>query len=113
MRADDVAFVGALCYRFPVLIALLQEHVDDYDGLLPHVLMGNVTQWTIQRFRVNPSDVVLREVLDFIEDAFESQRSPELISASFLENLPREGEDGDGVRALLGRALRAQLQQIG
>jgi hypothetical protein len=111
--ADDVAFVGALCYRFVVLMHLLQEHLDDYDSLLPHVLMGDVTRWVVQTFNSDAADATLQQMLDFIESAFEEGRSEELISVSFLENLPRPGQGGAEVRALLGPALQDQLRQIG
>jgi hypothetical protein len=115
MRAYDVAFIGMLCRRFQVFMPMLQEHLDDYDGLLPHVLMGDVTRWVIQRFHADASDAELRRVLDFIENAFEDAEGEnrELIAASFLENLPRPGQADDGVRALLGPALQEQLRQIG
>lgn len=35
-RAADVSFVGALAYKFPELLPLLQEHVDSYE-MLPHL----------------------------------------------------------------------------
>jgi hypothetical protein len=115
MRAFEVALVGALCRRFPVFMPMLQEHLDDYDGLLPHVLMADVTRWVVRRFEADPSDVTLRQVLAFIESAFEDAEGDdrELIAASFLENLPRLGEAGADVRAMLGPDLQDQLRRIG
>ena len=115
MRAHEVAFIGTLCRRFPIFMPMLQEHLDDYDGLLPHVLMADVTRWIVQRFRADPADAVVRQVLDHIESTFQegSGQYRELIAASFLENLPRPGERGAGVRALLGPALQDQLRLIG
>jgi hypothetical protein len=115
MKAYDVAFVGTLCRRFQVFMPMLQEHLDDYDGLLPHVLLAEVTRWVIQRFDADAADDLLRQVLDFIESAFEDAKSEdrELIVASFLENLPRPGQAGAEVRAMLGSALQEQLRQVG
>lgn len=115
MKAYEVALMGTLCRRFSVFMAMLQEHLDDYDGLLPHVLMADVTRWVVKRFNTDPSDVLLRQVLDFIESAFEDAKGEdrELIAASFLENLPRPGQAGADVRALLGPALQDQLRRIG
>lgn len=112
MRARELAFVGALCYRFPVFLPMLQEHLDDYDGLLPHVLIADVTRWVVQRFHGNASDPMLQEVLDFIEKAFEGAQDEdrELITASFLENLPQPGEANAALRMLLGPALQDQLR---
>jgi hypothetical protein len=36
-----------------------------------------------------------------------------LIAVSFLENLPRQGAKGYGIRDLLGPILRTELQKIG
>lgn len=115
MRAYDVALVGALCHRFPVFMPILQEHLDDYEGLLPHVLMADVTRWVVQRFHAQASDVTLRQVLDFLENAFKDANGQdrELIAASFLENLPGPGHADADVRALLGPALQDQLRRIG
>jgi hypothetical protein len=114
MRAYDVAFVGAFCFQFPVLMPVLQEHLADYDSLLPHVLMGDVTRWVVQRFLANAGDSTLRQMLDMFEMAFEKAKfeERELLAASFLENLPRAGEEGAGIRAILGPALQEQLLQI-
>jgi hypothetical protein len=115
MRANEVAFTGALCRQFPVFMPMLQEHLDDYDGLLPHVLMADVTRWIVQRFKADPADAVLRQVIDYLETAFQedSGEDRELIAASFLENLPRPEETGAEIRALLGPALQEQLRLIG
>jgi hypothetical protein len=114
MRAYDVAFVGAVCFQFPVLMPVLQEHLADYDGLLPHVLMGDVTRWVVQRFLANAGDSTLRQMLDMFEMAFEKTKfeERELLAASFLENLPQVGEEGAGIRTILGPALQEQLLQI-
>ena len=111
MRAAEVSFVGALVQRFPVLKGLLQQHLDDYDGLLPHVLMGEVTRWLISEFRKDNASPVVREFLGFMETAFANreEHDRELIAVSFLENLPRIGEPGEELRRALGPALRRQL----
>lgn len=45
MKARDLALVGELVSRVPELLPVLQAHLDDYDGLLPHLFMGDVTRW--------------------------------------------------------------------
>lgn len=114
MRAAEVAFVGALVHRFPILVPLLQEHLDDYDGLLPHVFLGDVTRWVLGRGLPSGSSEA-RAVLDFIEACFAqgTEHERELISVSFLENLPRAGEAGAEWRDQLGPELQRELEQIG
>ncbi len=108
MKAEDVAFVGDLAYRVPALMPALQEHLDDYDSLLPHVFMGDVSRWVVERYCATPDDQDLHALLDFIESTFETlgNEDRELIMASFLENLPRTGESGAGVWELIGPTLR-------
>lgn len=116
MKAYDTAFIGALFFRFPVLMPLLQEHLDDFDdGLLPHVLMGDVTRWVVVRFHQDPNDSTLRQILSFIETAFEraNHDDRELVAVSFLENLPRVGQKDADIRTILGPALQNELRQIG
>jgi hypothetical protein len=115
MRAADVSFVGALCYDTPELIDLLQSHLDTYEELLPHVFMGDFTRWVVGKFNDDRSDPNLRRLLVFIEESFSRQdeSSQEIISVSFLENLPQVGEDDDEVRTVLGPHLRGELGRIG
>jgi hypothetical protein len=116
VKAYDAAFVGALFFRFPELMPLLQEHLNDFDDtFLPHVLMGDITRWIVLQFHQDPNDPTLRQMLSFIEAAFEraSHDDRELIAVSFLENLPRVGQEDADIRAILGPALQNELQQIG
>jgi hypothetical protein len=95
---------------------LLQEHLDDFDDtLLPHILMGDVTRWVIRRFHQDPNDPTLRQILSFIETAFEhaNHDDQELIVVSFLENLPYANQKDAGIRTILGPALQNELRQIG
>lgn len=114
LRSAEVAFVGALVHRFPVLLPLLQEHLDDYDGLLPHVFLGDVTRWVLGHIE-SPADSEVGAVLVFFEACFAQggEHERELISVSFLENLPRRGEPGAALRDQLGPDLLRQLDQIG
>jgi hypothetical protein len=115
MRAYDEAFVGAMCFRIQELMPLLQEHLDDNESLLPHLFMGDVTRWVIQRYVHDATDETLLELLDFIESSFKdaNKESRELVSVSFLENLPRTTEVGAGLQMLLGLTLKEQLRLIG
>jgi hypothetical protein len=93
----------------------MQEHLDTYEALLPHVLMGDVTRWTVERFHVDSADESLRDVLKFIEESFSrgTYDTQEIINVSFLENLPRRGEDDFEIRFLLGRNLQDELKLLG
>lgn len=114
IAAFDVSIVGSICYLAPELLPVLQEHLDDYDGLLPHVMMGDITRWVVRKFHIENSDLDLRRVLNFLEEAF-SQADREdqgIIIVSFLENLPQVGEEDAGIISLLGPSLQAELAKI-
>jgi hypothetical protein len=115
VKAADLALVGALIYRVPILLPLTQVHLDDYDELLPHVLLGEITRWAVQRYEADPADGNLHAALNFMEEAFAADGADEieLIAASFLENLPTIGEDGAEIRALLGPAMTEWLRRFG
>jgi hypothetical protein len=114
ITAFQVAIVGSICYLAPELLPVLQEHLDDYDGLLPHVMMGDITRWVIRKFNADRSDPTLRQVLKFIEDACSQAEFEDrgIIIVSFLENLPRVGEKDAEIRSLLGPSLLSELQKI-
>lgn len=117
MRAAVVAFVGALVYRFPELLEVLQEHLEDQAGeVLPHVFMGDVTRWLVRRFlAAGRNDATLREILSFMEGAFKSDREEvkELLAVSFLENLPCFGESGFEIRSVIGPTMQEELARLG
>ena len=115
MNAGDFVFVGVLVDRCPSLLPLLQEHLDTYDELLPHVFLGEVTPWIVERYQADPDDPELRAALSYIDEYFgtSSPSDRELIGVSFLENLPRADEPGSEIRDALGPALRAHLDEFG
>lgn len=115
MNAHDVVLIGSLVERCPSLLPVLEEHLDDYDGLLPHVFMADVTRWIAARYGSDPGDGSVTCVLDFLEAAFDAGRPDdrELIAASFLENLPPDDDAAGGVRKLLGPTLSDHLTRFG
>lgn len=115
MRAAEIAFVGALVYGNPWLVPILQEHVDDNDGVLPHLLLADVERWAETRLQSHgATDDQLRCVLGFLESGYAAgdPHIEELISVSFLELLPRQDEPLAELRDLVGPHLRKQLEII-
>lgn len=113
MSAEQFALVGALVHRFRVLLPSLQQHLDDYEMLLPHVFMGDVTRRVLGEFRARGASTEVREILAFLEHHQHqgSAAEQELVAVSFVENLPRSWEKGGGaIRQLLGPSLLAQLR---
>ena len=116
MRATEVAFVGTLINRFRILLPIMQEHLNSYEGLLPHVFMGDFTRWVIDRLLyAGMSDQMLDEILKFVEESFKEggEEERELIAVSFLENLPQLNEAGSEIRNIIGPTLQEELIRIG
>ena len=110
-RDNEVALVRALVARFPSLRPLLEEHVDYYDEILPHVFFGELTPHLVSLLPAAGSE--LRDILALLEETYASDpQLQELISVSFLENLPAPDESGAAIRDMLGPALTKQLARM-
>ncbi len=86
--------------------------------MLPHLYMADVERWAEREVDRNPTKVSLelRELLGFIEAEFVKHSNSEIaevISASFLEHLPRLGEAGAALRGFVGPTCAARLRLIG
>lgn len=105
------SFVKLLLEAVPELILLYDEHIDDYDGLLEHVLMGDVTRFAEQLYSEGASSECLARLLGFLNKAYSSgdQKLKELISVSFLENFSRDEESSEGIKAMLSVQLADEL----
>lgn len=114
MRADDVALVGGLCLEFPELRALLQEHLDDYDCLLPHLFLADMSRWLVTRLlERGAADPTVTSVSKRLEQHFASgdEHPVELIAVSVLEILPLNDEVGADIRELLGPTMKDHVER--
>ena len=118
VRAGEIALAGGLALQFPILRGILQEHLDYYETLLPHLFMADVTRWIVARYvERGGTDDTLGPILDSLEIHFASGDAGihELLAASFLELLPYKNEDGsseDGssIRLCLGPNMTEHVQ---
>lgn len=124
MSETTINFIEQLVGRYPGLKPIFDEHVSDNFGeVLPHLFFGDLTRYVVAKFtdtqKGAPEDAKaesdLRRLLNDLENAYADgqEEIQELISVSFLENLPRPGEEASGVRTWLGPELSAQLDVIG
>lgn len=123
MSESTIAFIDHLVAQVPVLEPAFREHVSDNFGeVLPHVFFGDLTRYAVSEFlRSEGTSAGARRVSRELESLLAELEVgldiggdvTELICASFLENLPKLGEPGDGVRDLLGPKLRSQLNAMG
>ena len=113
------AFVTDLVESHEWLRPVLAEHRLDYDEVLPHVLMADVTRALVAAYLSGRDGdrPKLLAVLGDLEAAFDPDAVDDetmgVIALSFLFNLPSPGEPGDGIRRLLGRKLAGQLERSG
>jgi len=115
MSAATVSFVGALVRRNRALLSVLEEHLVDQEGeVLPHLFMADVERWVEVALHQGRRPDVER-VLEQLEEEFNGPDDDvrEVISASFLEHLPRPGSSGDELRDMVGPACAEQLTRIG
>jgi hypothetical protein len=111
-------FVEELVGEIPSLASLLEEHVREFEEMLPHVFMGELTRYVLQLHNDSSGSTNiqgqsrLRQILDRLEAGFAHGEDAvkELIGVSFLENLT--GEEGrETLRSLLGPRMSEALKQ--
>ncbi|MGH3490301.1 MAG: DUF7674 family protein [Actinopolymorphaceae bacterium] len=96
----------------PALADDLNEHLETYGELLPHVFMGELIDRLVEWTGTGQEPAVARvsKVLAALEDEYGKDfEVDELIAASFLEDLPERGESGSGILDLLGPKLGKEL----
>jgi len=116
MNETQIQLVKALAARSLELAGLLAEHQADHRGeILTHVFMGDVTRWLIRIASDSRRRSEVREMLEFLDAKFErgDEGVRELISVSFLENLPEVGEPGSDIVKRLGPHLANEMQRRG
>ena len=110
--------IDQLLERVPELRAVYEEHVHDYDELLPHVFLGDVTRYVVQRVRSGEttfSTEPIRRVLESIEQYLASgdEEVEELAWVSFAENLSEHEDVLTFLRGMIGPNLAKALKQYG
>lgn len=114
MSQANLEYVMLLVANFPYLEPLLQDHVEDFGEVIPHVFFGDLTRYAVTAFIQGDDMEQLKDLLAELERAFHAGNDEvaNLIAVSFVENLPSPGEQGEDIRELLGPGLRAELENI-
>ncbi len=120
MKTPD-EFLNVLSERVAELRPVYEEHIADYDEILPHVLMGDVTRFIVDLHKKSLAEgdaeqekKTLSSILEILEDALQSgdDQLQELIVVSFLENLEQDDSNYKFLKKLLGKDLSKHLAQI-
>ena len=116
--------IPELLAEIPEFIPVYEEHMVDYDEVIPHVLMGDFVRFLFDAYRKSQTDHansqhwqhLINRILGLMERAIGSSDEyvENLISASFVENLsPSEEQDKEiyeALKAQLGPGLRRALE---
>jgi hypothetical protein len=94
--------------RIPAVNDLHRSHVAYYGTLLPHLLMGEITEWLLGQWLSNNREVVFDAIAD-AERIYPSLSADErnVVDVSFVENLPVPGRPGSDIAEALGPTLAA------
>ena len=116
---DDAAFVHGLVAAVPPLQAVLAQHLADYEELLPHVFMGDVSRFMIGQYNEHlegssGSLAVLEQLFSALERGASegAERVQEMITVSFLENVAEEMTLFPDLQSFLGPTLKHELRGV-
>lgn len=112
MNSSCDHFIDNLLYSAPELRHLYDEHLNDYNGLLPHVFFGDVTRFMLKLVQKDNIDSrqVANRILILFESAIVEQDEDvqNLILVSFLENITPDDEGHEELVKLFGPHLKAE-----
>jgi hypothetical protein len=107
-------FPEQLRTQVPGFDRIYDEHVRDYDEVLPHVLLGDLVRFLLDEVRVQGTrSTALREAMILLERGMGSAdpKLQELVAVSFLENLDPEEQAFPAIRTLFGPYLEEQYRK--
>jgi hypothetical protein len=102
-----IEFCQKLAEQVPETEAILQEHFNDYDQLLPNVFFGDLTRYILSD---RPGRL---KIVEFLEQSFHQHGSEieELIAVSFIENLESKYDLEQATRGLTAANLKAEWRR--
>lgn len=103
--------IDALVRAVPELKSTVDEHIEYFDELLPHLAIADIERWAEANVARAPEQV--QRLMDVLDELFVDYAASELISVSFLEHLPRDSEIGDQLRGMVGPVCRAHMERYG
>ena len=109
-----IHFAGQLISAVPALLSVRDRHLEEYDELLPHVFMGDVTRFAVANAGTGNSGGSLPALLAVLEKGLNSDNHAvaELIGVSFVENLCGETAAIEWMLPRMGKLLRLEVKRI-
>jgi hypothetical protein len=88
--ARNVAFIGWMTFRSPVLLPFLQEHLEDNDGeVLPHVIMFQIREWVEREVEARGEPEEVKLILESLKTGLQDGDYElwALVRTSFIDDL--------------------------
>lgn len=105
------SFADQLRREVPGFEHVYNEHVADYDQVLPHVLLGDLVRFLSREVELHgATSAALRQAMSLLEGGMGSRdpRLQELVAVSFLENLDPTDASFSTIRTFFGPRLDEQ-----
>ena len=62
-------FVTQMVQKFSFLRSIYEEHVNDFEEVLPHLFLADVSRWVEAEFKMNSNSIKIIHLLGFLEDS--------------------------------------------
>jgi hypothetical protein len=102
--ARTVAFIGWMIFRSPVLLPILQEHLQDNGGeVLPHVLLFRIREWVELEVEARGETDEVRVILESLKIGFHDgdYELGTLVQTSFIDDLSEAPHPADRLKRFL------------
>lgn len=117
---ETKTFMLHVAKSVPALSGVFHEHKADYDEILPHVLMGDVSRAALQlagqaQSGSAPGEAALKRLVEELERGLQhsGESVEELIVVSFLENLAENDPRFPDLEKHFGPQLRWEWSRLG
>jgi len=116
-QLTTIECINLLLTRVPELKPVYDEHMHDYEELLPHVFLGDVTRYVVTQARcgeISPGRPLDR-ILDVLNQCLAGgdEQVKELVAVSFVENLLEHEEVLTILKELIGPHLQKEFKDYG
>ncbi len=103
-------WLSQIAIAIPRLAALIEDHRDFNEGLIPHVLFGEIAPWVEEEYRLSGRSKDLGTLLDILDQGYDEGDSSfqNVLEASFIENV---GPDSPLIE-FLGPALSTVARRM-